>query len=543
MSRADVSLDAATDHSLNAILACGLTTPGRPALFFDDDVVTFGDLDMRSRRLARGLTDLGIRRGDRVGIWLTSCPEWLEFQLAAARLGVVVVAVNTRFRAHEVQDILERGDVRTLVFWPAFRGIDFAGMVAALDPAVVERVERIILVRGGKGVDLPAQVAARAVHLDALRASPPMDEYLGRPDDRCVVFTSSGTTSKPKLVAHRQSAVVAHVAAVAPRYGYEEKDAVLLHPLPLCGIFGFMGVVAALHSGRPTVLMSAFDPRTANALVERHRATHIAAGDDMLRMMFEAVEGPQLRSLRSGFFAVFSGNPAELIERGERHGIELFTGYGSSEAHSFFTYKRDGAGVEERALMGGYPVNPDNLVRARDVETGEILPPGQEGELEVGGPTVMAGLLDDPERERGIFTEDGFVRTGDLGYVTADGQLIHLHRLGDTLRLGGFLVSPREIEEFLERLDGIDTAQVVSVTVDGTPKAFAFVVTEPGANFDEATVVADCRAGLAKYKTPVRVVALEAFPLVASPNGNKIHRRKLAEMAQDIVALKAGMRA
>jgi fatty-acyl-CoA synthase len=530
---------ASVELSLGGLLARSVAVaPTTPAVVFDDESLTFAELEARVARLAGGLAEAGIGRGDRVALWLPSSPEWVEWQFALARLGAVAVSVNTRFRTREVQDILMRTGARTLVVWPTFLRIDFLGMLASLDPDAVAGIDRLVLVRHGDGdAGLPPTLDAKVVRHEELLAHQPLEADLGDPDDVCVVFTSSGTTSAPKLVQHRQGAVTEHALAVAGCFGYDEADAVLLDTIPLCGIFGFGGLMGAIAGFRPTVLVGAFDPAEAVGLIERHRATHVLGGDDMLLRILDCVERPeQVRSLRSGMFGIFSGRALELVTRADALGIRFFTSYGSSEIFSLFCYKRADADAEDRATPGGVPVDPAVRIRVRDPETGTLLPPGQPGELEVGGPTVTVGLMNDPERSAMLFSDDGFLRTGDVGYTLEDDRIVFLRRLGDTLRLGGFLVSPGEIEEYLQQLDCVGTAQVVGVRTSSGDLPVAFVVPGDDSAFDEAAIISCCRRDIARFKVPRRVIAMDEMPLVASPNGNKIDRRELAARAEAILS-------
>ncbi len=333
-----------------------------PALLHDGDAVSFAELDARAAGVAGGLRDLGIGSGDRVALWLPNRPEWLELHLALARLGALTVAVNTRFRAHEVEDILERSQARALAFAPGFRDIDFEGILeSAGAPETLIRV-------GEPGYE-------------ALRTADPAPSAAA-PGAPCITFTSSGTTGRPKLVVHAQRGIVRHARAVA----------------------------------------------------------------------------------------------------------------------------------------GGRPVDPETEVRA-----------GEDGELEVRGPSVVAGYMGD---EADPLTPDGFLRTGDLGSVTPEGFAFEGRR-GDTLRLGGFLVSPREIEAFLEEGDDIAAAAVVAVEDDGAQRPVAFVVASEGATADTGAALERCRARLAAFKVPRRVIELDALPATESANGRKVRRAELRRLAAD----------
>ena len=171
-------------------------------------------------------------------------------------------------------------------------------------------------------------------------------------------------------------------------------------------------------------------------------------------------------------------------------------------------------------------------MRVRDPDTGAEQPPGRSGELELKGPSAMAGYFGDEAATARAVTGDGWLRTGDLGHVLDDGSFIFETRMGDVLRLGGYLVAPTEIEAYIQRHPTIEACQIVGVAgADGlTP--VAFVTLRAGASFYEAGLRRFCADGLARFKVPARIFALDAFPMTASANGSKVQRSKLREMAQ-----------
>jgi fatty-acyl-CoA synthase len=503
--------------------------PDATALVDGDDRPGFAELDERARRVAGALADEGVAAGDRVAIWLPNCAAWLELELALARLGAIAVAVNTKLRAHEVADILERSDASLLALWPGFKDIDFAG--------ILERVERerlaglrLVVAVGGAEADVHGR---RVLRYEALRDHAPLHADRASPDAPCNVFTSSGTTGLPKLVVHHQAGIVAHACAVAGAFGYREPGSVVLAMLPLCGVFGFNTALGALAAGAPSVLLAAYDARRAVELIERERVTATNGSHEMLARILDAAgDGGAIASLREAGFAAFSGDARALVDAGDALGKAFYQAYGSSEVQALMAHAPAEAPPEERAVAGGRPVSEAIDVRVRSREDGSLLPRGEDGELEVRGPNVMAGYLGDRDAEADAFTDDGYLRTGDLGRLTAPGRFAYVARHGDVLRLGGFLVSPREIEAFLEGLDGIEAAQVVGVEVDGEPRPVAFVV---GGGVDEHAVIAACRSELARFKVPCRVLAVDAFPTAASANGERVQRGELRRRAAQAV--------
>jgi fatty-acyl-CoA synthase len=489
-----------------------------PALLVGDGTVGFGRLAEESQRAARGLADLGVGPGDRVALWLPNLPAWLVLFFACARLGAIAVAVNTRFRAAEIEDIVGRSGAKVLALAPGFRRIDFVGILAELELA---RLESVVLVGDGDGPK-----GKRCVRYEALIARPPLARNEGHAEAGALVFTTSGTTKAPKFVLHTQRSLAAHAADVAAGFGWTAPGTTLLQALPYCGTFGLAQALGALAARAPSAQPATFDAAEAAALIARHRVTDLNGTDEMVARLLDA--GADFRTVRGAGYAAFDPALADLPSRAEAKGLRLFGLWGASEAQALFARWPLGMALPERARPGGRSTSPGAQFRVRDPETGRLLGPGESGELEVAGPSLMKEYLGDPEATRAARTEDGFVRMGDLARLAEDGGFVFETRLGDVMRLGGFLVAPAEIEAWLQRHPAVDACQVV----DAGRSAVAFVTLRAPAA--EAALVAHCGSGLARFKVPARVVALDAFPTTPSANGVKVQKAKLRQMAKEL---------
>ena len=173
-------------------------------------------------------------------------------------------------------------------------------------------------------------------------------------------------------------------------------------------------------------------------------------------------------------------------------------------------------------------------MRARDLQTGAILPHGEQGVLEIRAPSMLTKYFGDEQATREALTDDGYFRTGDLGYMQSDGRFVFLARIGDVLRLSGFLVSPLEIEDIVAGHPTIAACQVVGTEVGQTLCAVAFVLLEPGAALDESSIIEHCRARIARYKVPFRIYVLEEFPATVGPNGVKVRKEALRDLAREL---------
>jgi fatty-acyl-CoA synthase len=508
----------------------------RTALDYGATRMSVGELADASRRVAAGFARLGVRTGDRVALWLPNIPAWLVCFFACARLGAIAVSVNTRFRAQEVEDILGRAGCRVLVLWPDFKAIDFRGILAAVDPAALGALQQVVVyTEGGRMPEfaLDGRVVTPYDELLAEQGIAPPDAPAG---SRCVIFTTSGTTQAPKFVCHAQAGVVRHARDVARGFELDVPGARVLQALPLCGVFGFTQALGALAAGAPMRMLPLFDAMEAAHHLREEEITHANGGDDMLDRMLAARDEPRPFP-RLRFFGYAKFNPAldDLVARAEARGVIACGLYGMSEVHALYALQPRDLPADERAKGGGVLVSPDAAVRICDPDTGAELPPGEAGEIELKGPSLLCEYYGDPEATRAAFHDDWF-RTGDLGYLDGPRRFCYVTRIGDVLRLGGFLTSPQEIEAVLEAHPAVHGAQVVGAAAGREPVAVAFVIPAAGTPLDEAALRAWCRERLAGYKLPRCFVAVDAFPTTPSANGTKIQRAKLREMAARLVA-------
>jgi fatty-acyl-CoA synthase len=204
---------------------------------------------------------------------------------------------------------------------------------------------------------------------------------------------------------------------------------------------------------------------------------------------------------------------------------------------ALFSMQDEDLGNDQIVQGGGRPAGDTAIrLRVRDTETGELLPDGQAGELEIQADSNFAGYLDDPEATAAAIDAEGFFHTGDLAYLRGDGSFVYLARLGDAMRLGGFLVSPVEIESQLIALPGVASAQVVEIRQGDRPGCAAFVIPEAGAALDVDALRAGLRERLAAFKLPARIWVVDAFPVTQSANGTKVQRAALRRMAAERLA-------
>lgn len=508
--------------------------PDAPALIYGTESISYRALEAESRRLARGLRELGVVAGDRVALWLPNTPAWVAALFACARLGAIAVATNTRFRSAEMAHLLQHTAPKVLLLWPDFRHIDF---LSILDEIPAESLRSLTtLVAYGEAGSPPLPQELRAIPIRAYRdviAGPELDDDDAAADTGCVTFNTSGTTSRPKFVLHHQQSIVVHAYDVARDFRYLEPGTVVLGMLPFCGVFGFVSLTAALAAGAPVIIRAAFDAREALELIEQHRVTSMNLTGDMVAQMIPLAGDRAFATVR--FCGSGTGAPQYSGPAAEK-GLVITGLYGSSEVQALFSRQGENTPLPERAQGGGRPVSAAAEVRATHPQTGGVLPHGEHGMLEFRAPSLLMGYFRDEAATAAAFTSDGYFKSGDLGYTLADGRFVYLARMGDVLRLSGFLVSPVQIEEVVCECRSVTACQVVGVDMSEGVRPVAFVLLAPGETLDEAAILAHCRSRMARYKVPSRVFALERFPTTPSPNGFKVRKEELRAVARKLCA-------
>jgi len=511
-----------------------------PALIDQDVPTTFAQLHAQSQQLAGNLSKLGIGPNDRVAVWLPNCLAWLQAFLACAHLGATVLAVNTRFRSQEVADIVGRGQADWLLMWPDFKGIAFADILADVPQEVLSRLRAIITLGGTQGRATQA-IAARGYKVlgyETLLETPSVPPTaFGNAGVLC--FTTSGTTSLPKFVLHDQATLIKHGEVMQQAYGYDAHSRILASA-PFCGAFGFSTLMGGLATGCTTVCEPVSDTHSTLAQIRKHRVTHTYANNESILKLFESAQSPaDFESCKLFGFASFSPAINNLLEQAQRNQVELTGLYGSSELQALVAAQPTEASqgdLSVRYLSGGRLIHPDARVRTSDPETGQILKLGESGEIEIYSPSRMVGYLDQPEATAKAMTADGYFKTGDLGYALSDRQFVFQTRMGDSMRLSGFLVNPAEIEQAVEKLPGVKACQVVGGTLGSKILPVAFLILEDGAQADPVSWTQACKRLMAGYKVPVRFEVVRVFPSVESANAVKIQKNKLRDLADALLA-------
>ena len=519
------------------LLARNAAAHGDAVAFIDEGCeITYREFDAMVGKTAAWLTGQGIVAGDRVAVWLVNRIEWMALYFGLGQIGAALMTINTRYRSHELAYLLERSQARLLVLQLNFRQIDFPAVLRDVPHNAAVSLLRVGVVDARDGI-LPAQILGKDtvsfdVHALSDGSAAASAHADADPQAISILFTTSGTTSGPKLVMHTQRTVTLHSQRIASAYGFNQEGVRLLAALPFCGVYGFNAALAAFAAVRPVVIMTTFDADSAVQLINRHQITHVFGSDEMYANILERAEGDRpFPSLRIAGFSSFHPGAGEVAKAGWARHVPMLGLYGSSEVQALFSLQQPSLSLDERVEAGGAPASPNTVIRIRDVDSGKLLSPGQSGEIEIWADTNFAGYLNNPQASQAAVDKDGFFHTGDIGYLREDGSFVYQTRQGDAMRLAGYLVSPAEIEDVLKAQPGVADVQVVAIDIATRTRGVAFAIALPGCQLDEARLLAAAAGTLAAFKVPAHVWVVDSFPVTQGANGTKIQRVKLREMA------------
>lgn len=552
---------SARANDVRSLLALG--ADDAPALQFGALTHSYAQLRSQVQQCAQGLRQQGLAAGDVLGLWLPNTPHWLLLHLACAELGITTLSLNLKLGVKEISSFIDRSGCKALAFDRAT-----ANALAVMNGAAASAgsllpgnsLAQILAQQGGSlqclidaslgPADIPAVLlpgAGTALQIQPWQALMAARAAPGHPtacqgDRTCIILSSSGTTSQPKLIVHRQSSVAQHAQDVAPGFGIDSGCRSLL-ALPLCGAFGYTAAMATLAAGACLVLHEVFDTARTAACLHSEPITHMFGTNDMVdKLIADLPAGWQPQALRFFGHANFVPGLDALPALAQQFGIPMVGCFGMSETFALFAHQDPAAPLPRRAQSGGFPVCPQARVRVRNLETGALAGAQEPGELEFYSPTLMQQYLHDAQATQQAFTDDGYLRSGDLGYLNGDGGFTHISRLGDVLRIGGFLVNPAEIEESVIALSGASACQVVAVNASGSSRPVAFVLEPSGSastRWDEEALKAQLQQQIARYKVPIRIFRVDTFPYTMGPNGKKVKRNELRDLAQRLLAQEA----
>ncbi len=532
-------------QTLPAVLAEAVVRHAERTAVIDGDTrLTYAELGVEVDRMQRALIAAGVERGDRVCIWSPNTRHWIIAALALHSAGAILVTLNTRFTGQEAFDILERTATRVLFLPDEFLGNDYLETLRGA-PSVVEAAGTSASdgdgaasagdASGGPVAGLPAlelvvrvpidggdeaaedgvctwdELRGRADEVDADTAAARIAEV--GPEDVSDILFTSGTTGRPKgaMSAQRQTLAVAEAWADCAEVSVDDVYMIIA---PFFHTFGYKaGWVVCLLRGATMLPVITFDLDAVVDSVERDKVT-IVPGPPTIFQTLLAYPGREERDLTSLRLAVTGSAvvPVTLVERmrSELDFEMVITAYGLSEA-VVVTMCREGDDPATIAHTSGAPT-ADFEVRIVG-DDGTVLPAGESGEIQLRGPNLMLGYLDDPEATRKAIEPDGWFHTGDIGHQDERGYLTITDRLKDMLTVGGFNVYPAEVENAILGLDGVVECAVVGAPDERLGEVGrAYIVGKPGHTLEPEAVIAACRERLANFKVPRAVEIVDDLP-------------------------------
>ncbi|HEY0487327.1 MAG TPA: AMP-binding protein [Mycobacteriales bacterium] len=483
----------------------------RPAYVDESRRLSFRDLSEEVDRYGRALMSLGVAPGDRVALWMGNRLEWVCVYLAAARIGAVLVPVNTGLTVDEAAYVVGQSDSAVLVAGARLRDRDLAA--DALAVLADDRVSAHTLVVAGEqcpdgalplddllaraGGTSAADLAARMSTVDA--------------DDVVLMLYTSGTTGFPKGAMHSHR-VIRNMCDAADRMRIGPEDTLVLY-LPLFHVFGAAAVLSFLYAGGSIVLMRAYDVAATLATIERERATVVYGVATMYydQLQYPAFSSTDLSAVRL-CLVPGTGDLIRLVS--ERMG-QAVNVYGMTETTSITTLAGIDDRVERRADTVGSPL-PGFEVKIVGPD-GTSMPVGENGELVVRGHPVMLGYYKKPEATADVLDDEGWFRTGDRAALTEDGYVVYGGRIKDMYKVGGENVDPIEVESVLMRHPAVAMAAVVGVPDPRLEEVgVAYVQLLPGATADPDELREFALGRLARFKVPKRIHLVAEFPMTAS---------------------------
>lgn len=495
------------------------------------------------RQVAKGLLGMGVRKGENVSIWAYNVPEWVILQFATAKIGAILVTVNTSYKSAELEYILNQSDSTSLFMVKSFKDTDYVATLGDVVPELTSSapgslnvpklpfLKRVVFI----GDETPAGMinfnsiieSGRDV-TDAELAA--VEASLDRHDVINMQYTS-GTTGFPKGVMLTHYNIINNGFNIGECMKLTEKDRLCI-PVPFFHCFGcVLGVMACVTHGTTMVPVEIFDPLAVLRTIETEKCTAVHG---VPTMFIAELEHPEfstfdLSSLRTGIMAG-SNCPIEVMKKviNQMHAREITIAYGQTESSPVITQTRTDDAIELRVATVGRAL-PDVEVKIVDIETGATLPPGKQGELCTRGYLVMKGYYKMPEETARAIDQEGWLHTGDLAIMDENGYCKITGRIKNMIIRGGENIYPREIEEFLYTHPKISDIQVYGVPDRKYgEQVMASIILKKGIEMSEEEVREFCQGKIANYKIPKYVKFVDSYPMTAS---GKIQKFKMRDMA------------
>lgn len=519
----------------------------------DQDAVVYADRDYRLTwrqfsdqvdLMAKGLMAMGIKKGDKVGIWATNVPHWITLQFATAKIGAILLTINTSNKIAEIEYLLKQSEMENIFIMNGVRDTDYVGVLYELLPelrthprgqlkvAKFPMLKRVFFLgpekhRGMYSVPEVMALAGEVSDTDyGLR-----QKSLSSQDVINMQYTS-GTTGFPKGVQLTHFNILNDGFWIGYNQNLSSKDRVCI-PVPLFHCFGcVLGVMACLNHCSTMVILEKYDPVNVMMSVEKEKCTALYG---VPTMFITVLEHPLFNrfdysSLRTGIMA---GSPCptksmnECVERMNMNEVTIC--YGLTESSPVMTQTRyDESSLDNKCSTVGKAL-PGIEVAVISPDTGEVLGIGEPGELCCRGYINMKGYYKMPDETANCIDKDGWLHSGDIGIMDLNGYYKVTGRLKDMIIRGGENIYPKEVEDFIHHMEGISDVQVVGVpSKKYGEQCGVFIILKPGVEMNETDVQDFCRGKIAWNKIPQFIAFITSFPMTAS---GKIQKYKLREKA------------
>jgi fatty-acyl-CoA synthase len=511
------------------------------------------EFDSRTNTVARGLYAMGIRKGDHVAIWATNVPEWLLIMFASAKLGAVLVTVNTNYKQFELNYLLTQSDAKMLVMIPEVKGNDYIDHITGLMPSLLTQkpdsvgdpglpcLKRVVLI--GQSEKKPRGMHTFDEFYELAQTVPDslVEESIAGLTTHEVINMqyTSGTTGFPKgvMLTHHNITNNGQFMGDCMKFTHEDR---LLIVVPLFHCFGcVLGVMSCLTHCTTIVLMTRYHPKQEMEIIQAEHCTAVHGVPTMFIGMLEHPDFAQFdfSHLRTGIMA---GSPCPIKTMRDvtekMHLSELTITYGQTECSPGMTMSRTDDPLELRVSTVGKML-PHTEGKIISPETGAEVPRGTPGEIITRGYHVMKGYYKMPEATRQAIDDNGWLHTGDIGTMDEDGNFRITGRLKDMIIRGGENIYPREIEEFMYTHPAVSDVQVVGVPDEKYgEEVCACVIFKGGCSATDEELIEFVRSGISRYKAPRYILRLTEFPMTAS---GKIQKFKLREMGVEKLNLQA----
>ncbi len=527
------------------------STPDREYIVYSDRDLrfTWNTFNKRVDNMAKGLIAIGVTRGDNVGIWAQNVPDWLTFLYATAKIGAIAVTINTNYQSEELLYLIENSDMHTLCMTDGVPGSNYTDIIYDLLPELrtkqrgkfqsdrFPKLKNVVYIGQEKyrGMYNTAEVLLLGQYV-------PDDEFkrlraLSSPDDVVNMQYTSGTTGFPKgvMLTHHNIINNGYLTGIHMQFTQDDKCCICV---PLFHCFGIvLATMCCLTHGSTQVMVERFEPLVTLASIHRERCTVLHGVPTMFiaqlnHPMFSMFD---LTSLRTGIMAG-ALCPEELMRQvSEKMYMKTTSVYGMTETSPGMTQSRLDDPFEVRLTTVGSAYEFTE-VKVLDPETGEECAVGVAGEMCCRGYNVMKGYYKNPEATAQVIDENGFMHSGDLGVMDNDGNYRITGRIKDMIIRGGENISPKEVEDFLYKMPGVQDVQVVAVKSERYGEDVgAFIIQKEGYELTTEDVRDYCKGHIAKYKIPRYVFVIDTFPMTGS---GKIQKFRLREMALELCEAK-----